>query len=70
MLLGNTDIDHPVREFLGKREQPGAARHRRRDCDQPLILMTQFNQRLAEDLCVHRRIADRFQGLAGFNFVW
>ncbi|MNE54942.1 hypothetical protein D3C80_1497570 [compost metagenome] len=70
VLLGNTDINHPVREFLREREEARAARHGRGYSNQTFILTAQLNQRLSEHFRIHRRLADRFQGLSGFNFVW
>ncbi|MNV51344.1 hypothetical protein D3C71_1433890 [compost metagenome] len=54
MLLGNADVDHSSREFLGKRKQSGAARHGRCNDDEAFVLLAKLNQRLPENIGVHR----------------
>ncbi|AFC29794.1 hypothetical protein PM3016_2924 [Paenibacillus mucilaginosus 3016] len=68
MLLGYAHIEHPVREPLRERKQTGAARHGRRDGDDPRILLGELDERLAEHFRIHRR-PDGLQHLAGFDLV-
>jgi hypothetical protein len=51
VLLGDADVDHPVRKPALQRQEPGRLGHRGRDRHEAVALLGQFDQLLAE----HRR---------------
>ena len=67
MLLGDAHVETPAGKPLRKQVQPGTVRHRRRHRADPAVLGRQLHQRLAEDLCIGRRIRFRLGLFARHN---
>jgi hypothetical protein len=59
VLLGNADIEAPLREDLGELVETSARRHRRSDCHDLFVRARLLDQSVCEHLSVARRRAGR-----------
>ena len=60
MLLGDPDIEHPLRKAFGEFVEPSSRRHRRGDGDYLLVLLCLMNEALREDRGVGRSVDTLF----------
>ncbi len=65
VLLGDADIEKPLRKLLGETVQTGAGNHRGRDGGDPVVAHRHLDHRAAEDLGVADRAVRRMGFAAG-----
>ena len=65
MLLGDADIEAPLRKFVAEQVEPGSRRHRRGDRDDTVVGFGFLDQRFGEHAGVGRRGRFRFHLGAG-----
>ena len=67
MLLGESDVEGPLRESLGEHVEPGAGGHRRRHRDDAIVNLGLGDQRVGENPGVGRRPRRRLHLFAGHH---
>src|SRR5262249_25528120 len=67
VLLGNADVEGPMREGLAEDIDAGAARHRGGDRDDLVVLLRLLHEALAEYFSIRRRVRLGLDLLAGGN---